>query len=201
MQTAHPPIPPWGHHPVIQLPETYQVRDFTQGHSKAQLPFSVGKYNEDRRRMYHHDLFQDELGGRTIHMGIDFGAPVGTALYAIDDGIIYDMIYRDIPGDYGTVLITQHQFQEKDLWCLYGHLSKNSIQNYYKGQKVIKGQEIAYIGDESENGGWPPHLHFQLSWIKPHNCDLPGVVHKDQHTQALSMYPDPQMILGRLYLD
>ena len=41
---------------------------------------------------------------------------------------------------------------------------------------VKKSEIIAHFGDEEENGGWEPHLHFQLSIVKPETHDLPGVV-------------------------
>lgn len=201
MQTAQPPIPPFNHHPIMLLPSIYQVRDFTQAITPALLPFSVGKYNEDRRGMYTHDLFTSDHGQRSIHMGIDLGAPIDTPLYAFNDGIIYDFSYRSDPGDYGHVLITQHHFRDQDLWCLYGHLSAASIKDLYKQKSIKKGECIAYIGAEHENGNWPPHVHFQISFKKPIDCDMQGVVTQQQHAQALLDFPDPQIILGRLYLD
>ena len=55
------------------------------------------------------------------------------------------------------------------------------------------------LGDKSENGGWNPHLHFQLSLVAPEVPDIPGVVSENDRKQALQIYPDPQLILGSLY--
>ena len=44
------------------------------------------------------------------------------------------------------------------------------------GMEVAEGQVIATVGDKSVNGGWEPHLHFQLSWEEPEGNDMPGVV-------------------------
>ena len=65
--------------------------------------------------------------------------------------------------------------------------------------KINSGDVIAKIGSESENGGWPPHLHFQLSLEEPETFDLPGVVEKSEIKSALKKYPDPRIILGDLY--
>ena len=69
-------------HPVVHLPEEVEIRDFTKPAHMQQppkLPFSIGRYNEDRVGMYVHDLFE---GQRTVHMGIDIGAPLHTPVFA-----------------------------------------------------------------------------------------------------------------------
>ena len=52
---------------------------------------------------------------------------------------------------------------------------------------------------KQKNGGWPPHVHFQLSLIEPKTCDLPGVVSEENHEVALKVFPDPRHVLGNLY--
>jgi hypothetical protein len=58
---------------------------------------------------------------------------------------------------------------------------------------------LAFIGAEHENGGWPPHLHLQLSVNEPVGNDLPGVVTDEERLQALKDYPDPRLIVGNVY--
>jgi murein DD-endopeptidase MepM/ murein hydrolase activator NlpD len=82
---------------------------------------------------------------------------------------------------------------------LYGHLSTESLDDLEVGQSVQKGTLLAKMGTKAENGGWEPHVHFQLSLIEPTKPDLPGVVHRDDREQALRDYPDPRLVLGRLY--
>jgi hypothetical protein len=55
------------------------------------------------------------------------------------------------------------------------------------------------MGDKDENGGWDPHLHFQLSLIEPETHDMPGVVSPEDREQALRDYPDPRLVLGPIY--
>ena len=52
---------------------------------------------------------------------------------------------------------------------------------------------------EDENGGWNPHLHFQLSRVEPIDCDLPGAVSCAQREWALQAFPDPRLVVGQLY--
>ena len=56
-----------------------------------------------------------------------------------------------------------------------------------------------FFGGEAENGGWPPHVHFQLSLERPATHDMPGVVSADDHQKALETFPDPRWVLGDLY--
>ena len=84
-------------------------------------------------------------------------------------------------------------------WVLYGHLSLQSIEHLEKGQSFVRGEQLAALGVEEENGGWPPHVHVQMSLEPPQECDLPGVVESSQRQKALDLYPDPRLICGPLY--
>jgi hypothetical protein len=55
------------------------------------------------------------------------------------------------------------------------------------------------MGHENENGGWPPHVHIQLSLTEPEKADLPGVVTPENRNKALLNFPDPRNILGMVY--
>ena len=55
------------------------------------------------------------------------------------------------------------------------------------------------MGEEHENGGWPPHVHVQMSLHEPVDGDLPGVVKGEDREDALALYPDPRLICGALY--
>ena len=184
-------------HPVVNLPDNYRILDLTKGSwNSDNSEFSIGKYDEYRPGVYITDLFK---GIRNIHVGIDIGGPVGTPCMAFMDGIIHDFGYNSEAGDYGNVIITKHKISGKFFWALYGHLDSESILNKNKGQLIKKSEIIAHFGDEEENGGWEPHLHFQLSIVKPETHDLPGVVAKAERESALKKYPDPRLVLGPIY--
>ena len=185
------------YHPVVHLPDEYEVRDFTNGdYSPSEYEFDIGRYDELRPGMYSTDLFSD---GRFLHVGIDIGAPVGTPCMAFDDGEISNFGYNPDDGDYGYVLITKHIIDGRSVWALYGHLNSKSIENKEIGQKISKGEVICWMGDKHENGGWESHLHFQLSLKEPETHDMPGVVSPDNRDQALEDYPDPRLVLGPIY--
>ena len=184
---------------IIDLPDNVYVHDFESNNKfqKTSNSFSIGRYNEKRPNMYEGDLF--EKTNRFIHMGIDIGAPVGTPVLSFYDGEIFLFKYNDQKLDYGYTIITKHQINGQNIYALYGHLSNSSIKNKKIGQKIHSGEVLAFLGSEDENGGWPPHVHFQLSLIKPEECDLPGVVSEEDHDIALKIFPDPRMVLGKIY--
>ena len=185
------------YHSIVDLPDNYTVLDLSVNPwIPSKTEFSIGKYDEVRPDMYVTPIFK---GIRNIHVGIDINGPIGTPCMAFTDGIISHFGYNPEPGDYGNVIILQHNISGMDIWALYGHLSSESIEGKSVGQKVGKGETIAWFGPENQNGGWEPHLHFQLSLIEPRTHDLPGVVSSEDRIQALRVYPDPRIILGQLY--
>lgn len=192
--------------PVIDLPSDYEIYDFSQGYDPDRTrrsPYGIGRYNEKRPGMYTTTLFSNQEGGlRDIHMGIDIAAPEGTPVRSFYDGKIYLAAVNPAPGDYGGTLITQHQLGNRWIWALYGHLSHESVaraKGAGLGNEIRRGDVIAWVGNKSENGGWNPHLHFQLSWARPETCDMPGAVRERDRKKALLTYPDPRFVLGPLY--
>jgi len=186
-------------HPVIELPPEYEVSDFSRTYDPARKPsqpFGIGKYNEKRPNMYCAPLFG---GVRNIHMGIDIAAPVGTEVRSFWEGEIYLFGYNAAPGDYGHTLITRHVLEDVELYALYGHLNERSTLKKTPGQRIKGAEVIAWVGAKHENGGWNPHLHFQLSYERPSVPDMPGVVSDEQLNEALLKYPDPRLVLGPLY--
>tara|TARA_B100001758_G_C18206741_1_gene502790 strand:- start:57 stop:653 length:597 start_codon:yes stop_codon:yes gene_type:complete len=185
------------YHSIVDLPDNYTVLDLSVNPwIPSKTEFSIGKYDEVRPDMYVTPIFK---GIRNIHVGIDINGPIGTPCMAFTDGIISHFGYNPEPGDYGNVIILKHNISGMDIWALYGHLSSESIEGKSVGQKVGRGETIAWFGPENQNGGWEPHLHFQLSLIEPRTHDLPGVVSSEDRIQALRAYPDPRIILGPLY--
>ncbi len=186
-------------HPVIRLPADYEVYDFTQGYDPARSMLSrygVGKFDEVRVGMYTSELFQGE---RNIHMGIDLAAPAGEPVYAFAAGEVFLFAYNAAEGDYGYTLITKHVLKDVEVYALHGHLAKRSLDGKVVGQRFPAGEVIAWLGEKHENGGWNPHLHFQLSLQRPEVCDMPGAVSAAQRADALRIYPDPRLVLGPLY--
>lgn len=160
----------------------------------------VGRYNEPRL-IYTADTFAsgDTLTDerRTIHLGIDLFAPAGAPVYAPLAGKVYALADNDAPQDYGPVIILEHRAGEgQPFYTLYGHLSRESLDGLQAGQLIAAGQQFAAIGQPAENGGWPPHLHFQLiTHLLELDGDFPGVGRAGQRQVWLQFSPDPNLIL------
>ena len=194
-------IPPLDYHPVVLLPTNNTVLlDLTKPPISPSPLWSIGKYDEDRV-IYDQPLFG---GKRTIHVGIDLGGPAHTAVHAFWDGHVIEAGINPAKGDYGPVIVTEHLLQEANnnsatIYALFGVLSKPSLDLSPVGRSFKRGDVLAWLGTEEENGGWPPHVHFQLSWERPKTHDLPGAVSKEDREDALKLYPDPRSILGNIY--
>jgi len=85
------------------------------------------------------------------------------------------------------------------IYVLLGHLSAASLQRSPVGRRFRRGEVLGWLGDHDENGGWPPHVHVQLSRARPLEPDLPGAVALSDREAALRLYPDPRRVLGPIY--
>lgn len=159
-----------------------------------------GRYNE-ARRLYMAEQFKpgdNELAeARTVHLGVDLFLPAGSSVFSPLGGKIHSFQNNTAPLDYGPTIIIEHVVDELKFYTLYGHLSKDSLAGLAPGQPVGRGRLIGKIGDASINGGWPPHLHFQIiTDLLGCSGDFPGVARHSQREVWLSLSPDPRFVLG-----
>lgn len=91
-------------------------------------------------------------GFRKGHKGVDYGAPTGTPVRAVADGVIS---FAGVQRGYGKVIYIQHP-NSKDS-TVYAHLSHIGV---HKGQKVSQGDLIGKVGATGVATG--PHLHFEF---------------------------------------
>lgn len=100
------------------------------------------------------------------HLGVDYGAPKGTPVRAIGDGVVETASYS---GGHGNFVKIDH---EGPYASSYSHLSKISVKH---GQKVRQGQVIGEVGSTGLATG--PHLHFQFwvndRYVNPQTLELP----------------------------
>lgn len=194
---------------VMDYPDQMKVFDLSDGYDPDYIRsfnWGIGRYDEKRQNMYLSPQYEDKptcgkppTGKRNIHMAIDIWTAAHSPVYAFDDGVIAYFDNNDQPGDYGPTIVTKHTINDETIYALNGHLSIESLNDIKAGKLVKKGEKIAEIGTEKVNGGWAPHLHFQLSTKDPGQADMPGVVAEDDHEEALKTYPDPRIILSDLY--
>jgi len=162
----------------------------------------IGRYDEPRI-IYAVPSFRPEddplAEGRTVHLGIDLFVEAGRPVLAPLDGVVHSVADNARPYDYGPTVILEHRLDglPEPLYTLYGHLSRASIAGLSEGRSVRKGERIAAVGPCPENGGWPPHLHFQVILdLLDKKGDYPGVCAASAREVWKSLCPDPNLILG-----
>jgi len=189
-----------GADPVSAAEPQISSRIFDQM-AKSNAAVAVGRYNEPRS-VYTSALFQS--GGnptderRTIHLGMDLFVSPGTPVHAPFDGVVHAFADNRAPQDYGPVIILRHEPEPGlPFFTLYGHLTRSSLSKLAVGEPVKAGAEFARIGAATENGGWTPHLHFQVILdLLDLGTDFPGVALPSQREVFTSLSSDPNLVLG-----
>ena len=98
------------------------------------------------------DFAKPRSGGRT-HEGIDIFAERGTAVVAVDSGLL--RFQQNALGGNAATIKTVDGYS-----YYYAHLDS------YEGDSprtVAPGNVIGYVGDTGNAKGTSPHLHFQVS--------------------------------------
>ncbi|WP_103332254.1 peptidoglycan DD-metalloendopeptidase family protein [Pseudotabrizicola formosa] len=184
-----------GEHPDMPA---FSDRAFDAWFAAKGIPYGIGTYGEDRS-VYRTAQFADAISPerRTRHLGIDVFAPAGTPLYAPLPGRVLHLTYNADPLDYGHTLILQHCAGDVPFYTLYGHLAATLPDLLEPGAPVAAGQHIADLGDWPENGGWAPHVHFQImtDMLGQTGGNFYGVGHSSLWDVWQSICPDPNLIL------
>lgn len=168
--------------------------------SKNKCRYGIGGYGEHRVIYSRRELFDKEEEPRRLHLGVDIWGPEGTAVFSPVDGTVHSYRYNDTFGDYGATLILAHEINGVKFHSLYGHLNLAGITDKERGTTIHGGEKIAEFGHISENGHWPPHLHFQLIFdMQGMEGDYPGVCRYSERDSYLNNCPDPDMILKHTF--
>jgi murein DD-endopeptidase MepM/ murein hydrolase activator NlpD len=85
------------------------------------------------------------------HLGVDYGAPTGTPVRSVGDGMVE---FAGVQNGFGNVVIIKHRNNHE---TVYAHLSRIGVR---KGQSVSQGDNVGAVGST----GWAtgPHLHFEF---------------------------------------
>ncbi len=160
------------------------------------IPVGIGRYNEDRVLYRHSPLFDGTAERRSVHLGIDLFVFEGTEIMAPLPAVVHSLAENQGLGDYGPTVILEHELGDVRFFTLYGHLSRNTLVALDAGRELSPGQTLGTVGDVHENGGWPPHLHFQIICEEPKKRgDYPGVAAPSERERYLELCPDPNLIL------
>lgn len=158
---------------------------------KLGAKIGVGGYLEHRVIYEAHENFattSDDF--RNIHLGVDLWAPAGTPVFSVADGEVHSFQVNPGSGNYGPTIILFHPLL--GIYSLYGHLAFTDLERLSEGMPIAAGQLLCHLGESTENGGWPPHLHFQLIRdLQGLHGDYPGVCSKRDVAFYAENCPDP----------
>ncbi len=164
--------------------------------------YGYGGYLEDRDIYKRSPLFAEGEEHRTIHLGVDIWTPTGYPFYFPLNGKVHSFKNNNNYGDYGPTIIIEHLLEGMKFYTLYGHLSEDSIKNLSVGQEVKAGEKGGNIGKASENGNWPPHLHFQvIGDIMGYAGDFPGATTQKNLEKYKLICPDPGDFFGNSFVN
>lgn len=90
---------------------------------------------------------------RREHKGVDYGAPRGTAIWAMADGVVR---FAGRAGGYGRLVDIRHR---NGIRTRYAHLNGFG-RGIRSGVRVHQKQVIGYVGSSGMATG--PHLHFEV---------------------------------------
>ena len=90
---------------------------------------------------------------QSMHQGLDFAAPTGTPVSAVNSGtvLLAGPLYFE-----GNCVVLDHG---QGLLTLYLHLSETRVK---QGERVARGQELGLSGGTGRATG--PHLHLAVRW-------------------------------------
>ncbi len=103
---------------------------------------------------------------RKFHKGMDFSCDKRTPVYATADGVVESAKWM---SGYGYTVVIDHGYGYK---TLYAHLLDKKFL-VKKGQKVVRGEQIALSGNSGKSTG--PHLHYE-------------VINKGKHENPINYY-------------
>jgi murein DD-endopeptidase MepM/ murein hydrolase activator NlpD len=106
------------------------------------------------------------LGYQAAHMGVDYGAPPGTPVWAVGDGVVRQAGWN---GGCGLSVTLRHRNGLETLYC---HLSSVAVS---AGKAVSQKQVIGAVGSTGLSTG--PHLHYAVlrggAYINPAQLKVP----------------------------
>jgi 4-aminobutyrate aminotransferase-like enzyme/Ser/Thr protein kinase RdoA (MazF antagonist) len=162
----------------------------------------IGRYDE-ARLCYSGEQYRSACDEgsetRTVHLGVDLFMTAGSPVYAPLAGTVHSLRNNAQPLDYGPTIILEHRPAGLDsvFYTLYGHLSPDSLETLSAGRPVAAGERVGRVGAAADNGGWPPHVHFEVVLdLLGRSGDFPGVAAPSQRAVWLSLCPDPSVLLG-----
>jgi murein DD-endopeptidase MepM/ murein hydrolase activator NlpD len=121
------------------------------------------------------------------HLGVDYGAPTGTPVRSVGDGVVE---FAGRQNGFGNVVFINHG---KGHTTVYAHLSRILVK---KGERVSQSQHIGAVGAT----GWAtgPHLHFEFRIAGVHKDPLTIAKQSDSVPLSTAAMPAFRQMAGMM---
>lgn len=130
------------------------VVDYYDETGKSAKKFLVRKPVNDGMMRSGFGSRRDPIFGYTkMHTGLDWAAPMGSAIYASGNGTVEKAGWE---SGYGKYIRLKHNYGYE---TAYGHMTAFA-RGIEPGVKVRQGQVIGYVGSTGHSTG--PHVHYEI---------------------------------------
>ena len=102
-------------------------------------------------------MFARTRDGSPPHEAVDIVAPRDTPIHAVDDGTIAKLFTSQAGG------LTIYQFDPDQRFSYYYAHLEHYAPGLVEGQRVMRGDVIAFVGTSGNAPPDTPHLHFAIS--------------------------------------
>lgn len=130
----------------------------------------------------------------TVHLGMDLFVSAGTEVHAPLAGVVCALATR---GGEACVVLHHSPTGAPEFFTLYHHLAADSVTALVQGRHVGRGQVLGMVAASTQNGGEPPHVHFQIALdLLDRGADFPRQVPVVERAAWSALSPDPNLLLG-----
>ena len=130
------------------------------------VELGIGPFAEERT-VYAGEMFVSRFidgARRTHHLGFDLFMAAGTKVFSPLAATVVSVEIEKDPLGYGCLIALHHEPEGcPPFVSLWGHLAHEAMQRLRAGDRLEAGALVGQMGASTENGGWAPHLHLQLS--------------------------------------
>lgn len=130
------------------------------------IELGIGPWGE-ARTVYTGAMFESrfvEGERRDRHLGLDLFMPAGVKVRTPLAGTVKSVEIEEDPLGYGCLVALEHSPEGcPPFITLWGHLAHEAMGRLEPGEHLEAGAVVGEMGAPGENGGWAPHLHFQIS--------------------------------------
>lgn len=130
------------------------------------IELGIGPFGEERT-VYAGEMFVSrfiEGERRTHHLGFDLFMAAGTKVFTPLPATVVSVEVEKDPLGYGCLIALRHEPEGcPPFISLWGHLAHEAVNRLKAGDRLEAGALVGEMGAATENGGWAPHLHLQIS--------------------------------------